>query len=246
MLDEDSPSRLARLLVGRAVDGSVDIPSRSHAVLQLVELVDSSQPWACDGEAQDECDEAADEAMASDEEEGDAHSRVRSHEACTLALLSSLPAASAASKPLTSKLMHALSSVLRHNPWRAAVHLVDSSGGGARSAWLARISAHLDPMLAAIEAVGEAAHPLPTLVRSVGKQRHAADGKSKDDCISVPPDLPQTPQEMAEAVRSARDAIEALRHDRPLYNAARLPDLQKTAVGGEVPASAGRKRVRAH
>ena len=103
MLDEDSPSHLARLLVGRAVDGSVDIPSRSHAVLQLVELVDSSQPWACDGEAQDECDEAADEAMASDEEEGDAHSRVRSHEACTLALLGSLPAASAASKPLEDR-----------------------------------------------------------------------------------------------------------------------------------------------
>ena len=173
--------QLTSLLLERAVDDDTDLPSRSYTICLLTELVDSANPWATDdGVAavadDDEADAAGDEIVGA---EG-ASACERSYARCTATLLSALPQAASTSKPLTSKLLQALCSVLRHNPWHAALSLeaepldahadsaqaVGAHADSARavSVWSRTLAEHFEPILDALEAVGDASHPLLPLL----------------------------------------------------------------------------------
>lgn len=170
--------RLVRILVGRAVDDAADIPSRSHAAVALVELIEAAKPFGhtaqgARGGAEEEEEEAAvDDADSGAEGGADDAS---SYGACTSGLLAALPAAGRLSKPLTSKLLHTLASLLRHNPWHAALDLTPAptTRGGANGAWLASVRTGLDAVLAAVETVADATHPMLTLLETQPLGPHA-------------------------------------------------------------------------
>lgn len=157
-----TPRRLASLLIGRAVDEAADLPSRTHATMELMNLVDAVQPWAehalphgiaCS-------DDETDAAVVSSDADDD------TYDACVRGLLGALPAAVATSKPLASRLLNALSVVLRQNPRRVPFNLSVTCTTGRGGAWLRAVREAFDAILMAVEAVGDISHPMISLLNS--------------------------------------------------------------------------------
>ena len=150
---------LAGLLSLHACDESADLPSRSHACSQLIELLDSREPWLRDGS---ELQTATVAQQAS-------------HAEITSSMLSALPQAIAASRPLSSKLLHALGALLTAagSADEATQELLNDHFGVLLDAMGAVEVDGTHPLLCALKALPLGSGPLHHLVRWLSDSRQA-------------------------------------------------------------------------
>lgn len=182
VLAPSSLRHLARMLLSRAADADADLPSRTHASIQLAELLEASQPWAARVRGPDavELEEKEAEAMdveddgSGDDEDvlngGGSHlagsACERDYSRSTGLLLGALAEAVEASRPLTSKLLVALAALLRRNPWCAPAVDLSLNASAAQTGWARLVGAQFDGILGVLEhtaADAPSATPSPLL-----------------------------------------------------------------------------------
>ena len=160
VIARSSLRRLATLLIERATDDELDIPTRSHAATTFVQLLDAARNamWSNTSSAQGlphgaQTAQDGNEGESSDGSEEDVDTSEAGHEAatgragekaylrCVTALVAALPSSAALSKLLTSKLLKALSAALESNPWHALLAFdTDDNSNSAATGSIASVS----------------------------------------------------------------------------------------------------------
>ena len=159
MLRSRSVHHLAQILVERAVDHALDIPSRSHAATRAVALIEATSPWS---PPQDELTEHH-KCTEDDDDDDDQRLREEAYMRCTELMLSALPRTLSASRPLATRLLHALTATISANPWRHSSFIDQRVRFGSDIAatgdpraqqqrWSQLLGEHFDNILHAIEA----------------------------------------------------------------------------------------------